>query len=523
MSWNINGLAMKTENGKVQELLLKFDVIGLNEIKTNERVSVPGFVTYKSGECDDNRGGTAVLVKQHLHQCVMSVDTSMKDQIWLRLSLLSDVILGFIYVPPSDSQYFNPNSFSFIQEKIKWCEEEGLGVMLMGDLNARFGASVRNIPVTAGIPDCYSYTYPVIPDPVEKISYNASILSTICIDQGLLVLNNLKSGNKYYESRLSYRAGNHWISELDVCILSHKVLTCVKDFDVSGESSLPSDHALISVCVHPSMVNREWLLRRAQLLGDHAVTYSPQNNHLRKPIKFSRINAEHFLGELSRNDISNNTDVDADIDALTGILYRCADRSILNPNPVGVDPALNRWERLMNDADDKRIWEAIDWRGEYKESSDENNAPSDEEFKAFFEDVYNPQDNQALNPNEFRTNVTIPVLDDPIQVTEVKTQINNMKPSKSCGPDGLSPGVLRLLPSQWILTISALFNAVFSSGCYPASWCQARMFTIFKRGDKRIPGNYRGINVINFLAKLFDLVYRYILYRYILIKYIYWF
>ena len=33
MSWNIIGLAMKAENGKVQELLLKFDVIGLNEIK----------------------------------------------------------------------------------------------------------------------------------------------------------------------------------------------------------------------------------------------------------------------------------------------------------------------------------------------------------------------------------------------------------------------------------------------------------------------------------------------------------
>lgn len=91
-----------------------------------------------------------MLVKRHIvHQYVMSVDTRMKDQVWLRLSLLSNILFGFIYVPPSDSQYFKPNSFSFIQEKIKWAENEGLGIMFMGDLNARFGASVRNIPLRA--------------------------------------------------------------------------------------------------------------------------------------------------------------------------------------------------------------------------------------------------------------------------------------------------------------------------------------------------------------------------------------
>ena len=50
--------------------------------------------------------------------------------------------------------------------------------MLMGDLNARFGVSVRNLPVRAGIPDCDSYTYPVIPDSVERLSHNANSRST---------------------------------------------------------------------------------------------------------------------------------------------------------------------------------------------------------------------------------------------------------------------------------------------------------------------------------------------------------
>ena len=126
MSWNINGISMKTENKKVHEHLLKFDIVGLNEIKTSLRVSIPGFVTYKSDDCDYNRGGMVVLVKRHLHPYVTSVGTSLKDQVWLRLSVLPNVVFGFIYVPPYDSHYFTPDSFSFIHEKVKWCEGEGV-------------------------------------------------------------------------------------------------------------------------------------------------------------------------------------------------------------------------------------------------------------------------------------------------------------------------------------------------------------------------------------------------------------
>lgn len=34
----------------------------------------------------------------------------------------------------------------------------------------------------------------------------------------------------------------------------------------------------------------------------------------------------------------------------------------------------------------KESGEGIDWRGEYKENTNDNSAPSDEEFKTFFED-----------------------------------------------------------------------------------------------------------------------------------------
>ncbi|XP_045134978.1 uncharacterized protein LOC123518302 [Portunus trituberculatus] len=95
-----------------------------------------------------------------------------------------------------------------------------------------------------------------------------------------------------------------------------------------------------------------------------------------------------------------------------------------------------------------------------RRQSNEKTCPS-VEFKSHFERVLNPQ--PAPPPLHVSTHVTIPVLDDPITTTEVECQIKKMKVDKACGPDGISPGVLTMLPAQWLHTITSLFNAVFAS------------------------------------------------------------
>lgn len=65
LSWNINGARTKLEKEIVQSVLLNYDVICLNEVKTSLAVSFPGYVTWKSivrGPAE--RGGTALLVKK---------------------------------------------------------------------------------------------------------------------------------------------------------------------------------------------------------------------------------------------------------------------------------------------------------------------------------------------------------------------------------------------------------------------------------------------------------------------------
>ena len=193
---------------------------------------------------------------------------------------------------------------------------------------------------------------------------------------------------------------------------------------------------------------------------------------------------------------------------MTVNLHNCAIASMSAPAAPTADNTVSWWEWLLSDTDDRRMWQVIDWQGKYKDIdyiNDYTIGPTDEEFREFYEDVYNPHGVECLEHNEFRTNVTIPILDDDITIDEVSKQVvHRLKHDRACGPDGISPGIIKILPARWTYFILMLFNSVFSSGCYPVSWQTARMVTIFKKGDRTLPKNYRGINIINCLAKLYD-------------------
>ena len=168
---------------------------------------------------------------------------------------------------------------------------------------------------------------------------------------------------------------------------------------------------------------------------------------------------------------------------------------------------LSRWDRLLHDPDDARVWKALDWKGKFNDNVVNKDLPSDSEFKEFYETYLNQYSNET---QEFDVNnvnsVNVPILDNLITQEEVCNQIDKLKANKSCGPDGIPPGVYKLLTPSWILLITTLFNIIFTSASYPVSWSKAKLFMLFKRGNRKDPNNYRGISVINSVAKLFDMI-----------------
>ena len=162
-------------------------------------------------------------------------------------------------------------------------------------------------------------------------------------------------------------------------------------------------------------------------------------------------------------------------------LYDCAYRSKQEPQVVYGEPVSERWERLLENKDDLQLWRAINWKDEYGNDSIPDCRSSDNEFKQFYESSFYHPDAE-LTSNDYNSNVYIPVLDDPITSNEVQQQIKRLEPDKACGPDGVPPGVFKIMCAQWITVLATIFNVVFLQGAYPLEWSRAKFVIIFKKG-----------------------------------------
>ena len=121
------------------------------------------------------------------------------------------------------------------------------------------------------------------------------------------------------------------------------------------------------------------------------------------------------------------------------------------------------------------------------------------------ERLLNPDDAEPLVPDDFSTDVTIPILDDPFKPEELLHVVEKqIKPDKSCDATGLSPGVLTMLPINWLGLLLVIFNALFIAGLYPVSWTISKLIMLFKKGPIMNCGNYRGITIMQVLSKCYD-------------------
>ena len=72
--------------------------------------------------------------------------------------------------------------------------------------------------------------------------------------------------------------------------------------------------------------------------------------------------------------------------------------------------------------------------------------------------------------------------------------------------DNVSNEMLKYSTTTLLPCLHKLFNLVFSSRVYPSSWATGYITSIFKTGDCRQPGNYRGIAIISNVGKLFNIL-----------------
>ena len=496
-TWNINAIRNKLDKGEVQSFISEADIICLNEIKTQMKFSIPGFVTYQNAQ-DAHRGGVAILVKNSINRFLSHVDLSVKDRISWRLKCLPNITFISCYIPPYDSPYFDLNYIASLSSTLK-TNPEGSYVVL-GDMNCKYGYLVDRF--LDGMLSSWSYNANVTPP-------NQNAKHAIDVMQPLVLLNGLDTGRERFSDEPTYRQGKDWKSMLDHVYVSRSLVDYVENFYVANDITLPSDHAPVffSLSAETSAVGIDWneLKIRSSQLAQHELPSKP-GYVCHKQLRWS--NTDKTMLERLVSDIPPplvGSDAEDCAVSLDSTVRNMCLRAQLSQGRVRDGP-IQDWNTLLEKQDAKAIWQAIDWSGSINDGSDRalNEKPSDEKFKTHFESLLNPDGEPP--PMPAGTGTYMPVTDDPIQPREVHDAIQTIKPDKSGGPSGITPGVLKLLPVSWIVFLAQLFTTVFYSARIPNRWGLSRLIVLFKKGDKTDCNNYRGISVTDTFAKLYDII-----------------
>ena len=136
----------------------------------------------------------------------------------------------------------------------------------------------------------------------------------------------------------------------------------------------------------------------------------------------------------------------------------------------------------------------------------ENNSEKAEVLANFFSSVFVSEPDGEI-PEQINHGVSS-ISNIHISEERVKSKLNNLNVSKSCGPDLIHPRVLKELSQNFALPLSIIFITSLETGTLPQDWKMANVTAIYKKDEKNIANNYRPISLTSIVCKILESIIR---------------
>ena len=90
--------------------------------------------------------------------------------------------------------------------------------------------------------------------------------------------------------------------------------------------------------------------------------------------------------------------------------------------------------------------------------------------------------------------------------SEVAKVLKSLNVNKVCGPDGVSPPLLKECYTELVPSLMRLFNYSLSRGTLPIDWKTATVVPIFKSEEQTAVDNYRPVSLSSVVVKSLELI-----------------
>lgn len=153
----------------------------------------------------------------------------------------------------------------------------------------------------------------------------------------------------------------------------------------------------------------------------------------------------------------------------------------------------------------RKFWKEI--RGNIRKNTNSADTLTKDDLYVHFKNMYGSNDvdgNDVPFINTTDDVINTDVLDRDIDDTEIRTAVLSQNNNKSPGLDKLPCEIFKSSLDFILPFLKSLYNYVLHSNEYPQSWGLGIIAPVFKKGDINDAKNYRGITLINIIAKIYS-------------------